>query len=276
MNLLDIYNRTKEAELFVSSYKNKILNYRLYDKINNMSYIGTAVNLRQRLYNSRFGHVGSIFKNVRHDFIHLKIIEVGLENFEIFIERDDFKTIQEAEKNEAILIKKYNSFLNGYNLTINGKGGYVGTIQMTDPSNKITTRVKPNEVEDYLSKGWKKGSNRKVVTDPKTGKFYRLPAEEADELVSKKGWSYGSNFLSTTKGTRSITNEITGESKKVSIEEVDQYLLNGWKLGFGPNKGKRFVTNIKTGQAKRILPEEIDQYLSNGWELGFGPNRKKK
>lgn len=276
MNLLDIYNKTKEAKLFVSSYKGKILNYRLYDKINNMSYIGTAVDLWHRLYNSKFGHVGSIFKNVRHDFIHLKIIEIGLENFEIFIEKDDFKTVQEAEKNEVILIKKYDSFLNGYNLTINGKGGYVGTIQLTNPLDKTTIRVKPNEVDDYLSKGWKRGSNRKVVTDPKTGKFYRLPEEEADELVNGKGWSYGSNILSTTKGTKSITNKTTGDTKKVPSGEVDQYLSNGWELGFGPNKGKKFITNIKTGQAKRVLPEEINQYLSNGWEIGFGPNKKKK
>lgn len=239
MNLLDIYNKTEEAKLFVSSHKKKILNYRLYDKINDKSYIGTASDLWSRLYNNKFGHVGSIFKNVRHDFIHLKIIEIGLENFEIFIEREDFKTIQEAEENEAILIRKYNSFLNGYNLTINGKGGYVGTIQLIDPLNKTTIRVKPNEVEDYLSKGWKKGSNRKVVTDPKTGKFYRLPAEEADELVNKKGWSYGSKTLSTTKGTKSITNKITGETKKVLPNDINQYLLNGWELGFGPNKGKR-------------------------------------
>lgn len=275
MNLLDLYNKTEEAKKFVLSYNKKIVNYRIYDKINKMSYIGTASNLWQRLYNGRFGHVGSIFRKVRHDFIHLKIIEIGLENFEFFIERDDFSTIQEAETNEALLISKYDSFLNGYNLTINGKGGYVGTIQLTNPIDKTTIRVKPNAVDDYLAKGWKKGSNRKVVTDPKTGKFYRISSEEADSLVNNKGWTYGSKLLSTTKGSRSITNMSTGETKKVLPSEVNQYLSEGWELGFGPNKGKKYVTNIKTNQVKRIPPDKIDEYLSEGWELGFGPNKKK-
>lgn len=232
MNLRQFYDKEAEAMRFIASYNHKIVNYRLFDKINNKSYIGSAVDLYVRVFGSKFGHVGSLFRDVRHDYIHLKILEVGLENFELTIERDDFKTIEEAEENEKLLIEKYDSFLNGYNLTKNGKGGYVGTVQLTSPDKKSTIRVKPNEVDEYLSKGYIKGSNRRVVTDPSTGKFFRVNAEEAEELVNKKGWIYGSKLLSTTNGFIAITNESLKKNKKIPKTELENYLSLGWKKGF--------------------------------------------
>lgn len=232
MNLRQFYDKEAEAMRFIASYNHKIVNYRLFDKINNKSYIGSAVDLYVRIFGSKFGHVGSLFRNVRHDYIHLKILEVGLENFELIIERDDFKTIEEAEENEKLLIEKYDSFLNGYNLTKNGKGGYVGTVQLISPDKKSTIRVKPNEVDEYLSKGYIKGSNRRVVTDPSTGKFFRVNVEEAEELVNKKGWIYGSKLLSTTNGFIAITNESLKKNKKIPKTELENYLSLGWKKGF--------------------------------------------
>lgn len=232
MNLRQFYDKEAEAMRFIASYNHKIVNYRLFDKINNKSYIGSAVDLYVRIFGSKFGHVGSLFRNVRHDYIHLKILEVGLENFELIIERDDFKTIEEAEENEKLLIEKYDSFLNGYNLTKNGKGGYVGTVQLISPDKKSTIRVKPNEVDEYLLKGYIKGSNRRVVTDPSTGKFFRVNVEEAEELVNKKGWIYGSKLLSTTNGFIAITNESFKKNKKIPKTELENYLSLGWKKGF--------------------------------------------
>lgn len=243
---LSILNNKEDfrSRAFILTYRNKIVNYRLHDIINDKSYIGTAVNLYQRIYNTRNGHLGSLFLDKKHDFIHLMILSVGIENFDLYIEADYFKTEEDALINEELLINKYNSFNNGYNLTPDGKGGNQGGIFVTD--GKINIRIKPKDFPEYLAKGFKRGSNRVVVTDPNTGKFYRKPKEEADKLINELGWTIGSKTLSTTKGCISVVNKITKETKKIPIDEKSIYLEDGWELGFRPNKGLKKVRIVKS------------------------------
>lgn len=253
------------SRIFISTYRNKIVNYRLYDMINGKSYVGTSVDLYQRIYNIRNGHLGSLFKDKRHDFIHQMILSVGINNFELYIESCNFETEEEALINEQLLINKYDSFNNGYNLTPDGKGGNQGGIFVTD--GKVNLRIKPQEFPEYLSKGFRRGSNRVVVTDPSTGKFYRKPKEEADKLVKELGWTIGSNLLSTTKGLISISNKETGETRKISKEEQAQYLDNGWELGFAPNKVKKVHMIDPAGKEVIVKIDSIENYKKLGYKI---------
>ena len=258
--------KNPETKKFMSLCRNKIVNYRLYDTVNDKSYIGTAVDLYQRIYNKRTGHLGSLDKDKRHDFIHLMIISVGIENFELYIEADNFITEEEAFINEEALIKKYNSFNNGYNLTPDGKGGNQGGIFVTDGVSNI--RIKPQDLPEYLAKGFRKGYNRVVVTDPATRKFYRKPKEEADKLVKDLGWTLGSKTLSTTKGRISITNPMTNETKKILVSEKSSYLSSGWVLGFGPNKNTPKVIMIDPlGKEVTVRKDNIEKYKIQGYKL---------
>ena len=255
-----------ESRVFMYDYGNKIVNYRLYDTINNKSYVGTAKNLYQRIYNRRAGHLGSLFLDKRHDFIHLMILSVGIDNFELYIEADNFSTVEEALTNEEKLIQKYDSFYNGYNMTPDGKGGNLGGIFVTNGD--VNIRIKPNELPLYISKGFRKGCNRVVVTDPTSGKFYRKPKEEADKLINNLGWTLGSKSLSTTKGRISITNPSTGETKKIFDYEKTTYLNSGWKIGFGPNKGLKKVIMIDPlGNEVSIREDNIEKYKIQGYTL---------
>lgn len=265
INLKTLQDRkSAESRTFMWDYENKIVNYRLYDTINNKSYVGTAVNLYQRIYNKRTGHLGSLFSDKRHDFIHLMILSVGIDNFELYIEADYFKTVEEALINEKELIQKYNSFNDGYNMTPDGKGGNLGGIYVTD--GKINIRIKPSELPLYVTKGFKKGYNRVVVTDPTTGKFYRKPKEEADKLINNLGWTLGSKLLSTTKGRISVTNPSTGETKKILSSEKSTYLNNGWKTGFGPNKGlKKVIMLDPLGNEVIVREDNVEKYKIQGY-----------
>lgn len=168
----------------------------------------------------------------------------------------------------------------------------------------VEKRIKAEELDLYLSNGWKKGrlEERKLFqiagTKAATGikKIYKdginknVPKEEVDKWLAE-GWRLGciekkqswseerkkensKRISEITKGTKCINNG--KENKLVKLEKLDDYLKNGWVLGrlnVGKlknyqtiNKGKICINNGKIN--KYIFPEELEEYLNNGWKKG--------
>jgi hypothetical protein len=70
-----------------------------------------------------------------------------------------------------------------------------------------------------------------------------------------------------------MTNGI--KDTRIALDEVDNYLSKGWKLGkiSSPNRGKKNLTkNLfwinKEGTNKRIPEDQIEYYIENGWSSG--------
>ena len=99
------------------------------NKLNNKVYIGQT----KRDVSQRFRKCGKEYlaKNKRGKYYQPKfanaLIKYGWDNFEHVILEDNIKTQEEANTAEINYIKKYNSILNGYNITKGGSGKSVFT-----------------------------------------------------------------------------------------------------------------------------------------------------
>jgi group I intron endonuclease len=60
--------------------------------------------------------------------------------------------------------------------------------------------------------------------------------------------------------------------KRISSEELDYYINNGWELGSNL-KGKIRIYNKTTFNETSVWQEELEHYLEIGWALGGKPNR---
>lgn len=60
--------------------------------------------------------------------------------------------------------------------------------------------------------------------------------------------------------------------KRISSEELDYYINNGWELGSNL-KGKIRIYNKTTFNETSVWQEELEHYLETGWALGGKPNR---
>lgn len=101
--------------------------YRLTNLMNNRNYVGLAMyGINDRLHNKRHGYIEiydkwkdelDISPNTNDLFLTIKeaIVIYGLNNFELTLEGSP-----SDELNEEILIRKYDSVVNGYNKTLDG------------------------------------------------------------------------------------------------------------------------------------------------------------
>ena len=104
-----------------------------------------------------------------------------------------------------------------------------GQVWVTD--GERSTRVHPDELHDYLDRGWRRGrsgvSTKGLVwiTDGESGK--RVPPDEVQGWVDK-GWRIGQAKCSTT-GRVWINDGKRG--KRVQPEELQSWLDRGWRKG---------------------------------------------
>lgn len=128
--------------------------YKATNVINGKIYIGQTV---QRLHVRIRDHINTALTNHSNIYFHNAIRKYGKENFEWeIIECCDSK--EELDEIEFHYIKQYNSFENGYNLTMGGEGsfGYTHSDKIKNKmsnaslrSNKHVNRGK------HLSKEWR-------------------------------------------------------------------------------------------------------------------------
>ena len=96
--------------------------YKIQNKLNGKIYIGQSVNITRRLWE----HKAS--KNAKPGHIDYYIQKEGIDNFE-------YDIIEECDKDSLIeremyWIQYYNSYNNGYNLTLGGEGSSFGEVNV--------------------------------------------------------------------------------------------------------------------------------------------------
>lgn len=77
-----------------------------------------------------------------------------------------------------------------------------------------------------------------------------------------------------TKSSKWMNNGII--DTRISSDQVDSYLADGWLLGrmFSPNKGKKKLTSNlfwinKNGKNKRVPEDQMNVYIKDGWSSGM-------
>ena len=196
--------------------------YIITNKLNNKSYIGQTINIK-----NRFNQHIALAKRKKGYKIHHAILKYGEENFEfsilmsiIAIDIDTLNDLLDAA--EIYYIKKYNSVNNGYNILNGGNGVY--------------NRNMPQEIRDRISKarkGVKLSEEHKRKINPKGRKL----SEEARKRLSeaRKGKKFSPEHIASIKNYQShrtkehqgnLTNSLRNKMKQLSKEEKKQIRLD--------------------------------------------------
>lgn len=130
----------------------------------------------------------------------------------------------------------------------------------------INRRIKKEEVQEYLNKGWK------------LGQIYKNGYKFDGRKDANKRVNLGRIFVHNI--------ETPYKYRAADKENLDYYLnVLGWKLGIGQHKEEAKTNNNDGGyfmhwtdpfKKKKVKPELVDLYLQRGWKLGHGKYLKQK
>ena len=163
--------------------------YRAVNKTNGKSYVGQTVNgLKQR----RGCHISDALNNKDNNYFHNSIQKHGPDNFTWTILHDNIIDINFLNQLEIFYIGYYDTFENGYNLTLGG-GGKSGYIVSEETRRRMSEsrkdRIFSDETKRKISES-NRGKKRSEETKRKLSKaaFNRLPvSEETKRKMSKSG-----------------------------------------------------------------------------------------
>ena len=158
--------------------------------------------------------------------------------------------------------------------------------------NSIKEVMRNNRTADDFTPEWK----AKISAARKGGKTWNkgiaVPEEQkARQAITRKSKNGTPGFnvrpacrpekaqqiSESNTGKKWIYCPVTNNQKPVSPLEVNNYLLTGWKLGFGPRKkpltsahtiGMKWAINPSTNETKLLSTDEFNSHLSYGWVAG--------
>lgn len=168
------------------------------NKINGKCYVGQTT----QSPHIRWGENGSnyIVKKKDGKFVHTKfapaILKYGWDNFEHLVLSDIYKSQEELDAAEIATIAKYDSFNDGYNVALGGRGGHgkhsEETKRKLSKAHKGKTWYTNNELdglyfEGEQPEGWFPGqsiSRRATCSKVKKGKHNHACSEETKKKLS--------------------------------------------------------------------------------------------
>jgi thymidylate synthase (FAD) len=202
--------------------------YRIYhirNKINNKSYIGKT----DESIRYRF---------LNHPFYSHRDGYYGVNNTYLYnaIKKygpENFEVgilSKDPEERESKYINEFNSFDEGYNMTPTGEG-----------------KIGPGEI-------W-------VIKDNERKRIFKTDLNKYEE----EGWRFDKRSYDGWSHLTRIWNPTTKQVMGVPKDEVEKYLMEGWKLGSNRLGTKKL---IKDGQVIYVPSDEVSSYLNDGWETG--------
>ena len=271
--------------------------YSITNKLNNKRYIGQSIDIETRIKR----HFRELRRGVHHcHHLQRAFDKYGEDNFETEIllicnENDD---LNEKEKE---YIEKYDSYRNGYNLTMGGKGdsGLIVTDEFRAKMSKLVRGEKnPNygnkwaqEMKNHLSEKFSDGS-RKGENNKRAKKIIRVEDCRVYEYIDKAAKEIGlKNGASITRclNNRSFIaggyhfvlysdemfNLLSNEDKKFEYL-CECYKENASSVTIADMKNKIFYSKhdfIKMiNRELHITTREISNILKNEKIIEFGNN----
>ena len=147
--------------------------YKVTNKTNNKCYIG----ITNRGFKTRFSEHIFASNNIPKFKFHLALKKYGFEHFTTETLFENVESKEKANELEIELIQKYDSYKNGYNMTLGG--GHRGEFKHNDESKsklskshlgKILTQNQKNNISKALSGKPKSNDHRLKVIEANTGK----------------------------------------------------------------------------------------------------------
>lgn len=222
-NLLDVVST---ASIRTQLRKVKGCLYRIHQISLDKNYIGIGRNLYSRFYGV-WGYIPKIESRNDLSPIHEAIKKYGYSDFELIVELEGDYDLASSKESDYITL--YDSTTKGYNMTSSGKGGRKDLVYMNDGSKNI--RIPRPDVDKYVSLGFSigqmKGPNKGKIHVIKGDDLKFIYPNQLDEYLSL-GYRLGSKPKVKSK---KVTN---GDmEKRLPIEKIDEFLKEhpDWRRG---------------------------------------------
>lgn len=166
-------------------------------------------------------------------------------------------SIDDLCESEYYYIRLYNAHERDdyYNLTIGGE-----SFMHTDESKLKMSKIAKDRIKKY-------GSNTKGLIWVHNGDINkRIKHEELNDYLLR---GYVKGARCGIKGVVFVHKN--SEIKKVNKKELELYLSHGWELGTGVDTNKSKIHIYKDDNNKFIYEHELDFYLKDGWKRGRKP-----
>ena len=218
--------------------------YRINDSFNGKNYIGTAKNgMPARLYDRSYGHVLNYRRRNEYKCQKMYInMSDRINDFSLIIEEvkspKEYNTILSMETE---MIKSYDSVLNGYNVSVDGKPGWKpGTVCVTNEEYDLY--IYPYDIDGFVSHGFRVGSCKH----------------------------------SNLKGMIFVTNGI--EDRIINPEDLDEFSSMNYHKGktFSPNKGKVWKNNGIKSKLLNIVDLNLPEFSDFIYDGRIEPKRKPR
>lgn len=216
--------KREDANTFSLAYINLIggntmLIYRAVNKTNGKSYVGQTIRslkLRKRQHVS-----DALNGNKDNAYFHRAIQKHGVDNFIWTILHDDITTIDFLNQLEIYYIGKYDTFENGYNLTLGG-GGNLGVKLTEEIKQKISKANKGNKFSKKTCKKMSETHKGKKHSDETRRKM-------SESNKGRVGPNKGKKFSEEHK--RRISESNKGKLRSVEVKNRISNTLKGRYVG---------------------------------------------
>ena len=243
--------------------------YKIENLVNKKVYIGQSKNIEKRWLN----HKSDAFNSISHSYdypLYKAIRKYGLENFDFVVLEECL--VEELNEKERQYIQQYDSFFNGYNLTLGGdssgnkinKEKVIGIIKDLE-----TTELYHSEI----AKKW--NISTEMVQGINTGRYWKQDREYPIQTIHQPKIKKVFNCIDCGKEiTKSATRCLFCENKRrtsnlvISREELKNLIRTtpftqiGKQYGVSDNAIRKWCDKFNLPRRA----SEIKKYSDKEWE----------
>lgn len=190
--------------------------YMIINKVNNKKYIGLTINPIQKRF---YAHKNTALNGGGY-YLHSAMRKYGVDNFSIKI-IDTAENISVLKEKEKYYIQKYNTFLNGYNLTKGGEFSSNSGFVIALDKNGITIRI---PLIEFIERDDLVHINKNKITVFKDGEKKRIYTHEYKTIYFDLGWRSKNFGYTTVKLNNS-------KVIKIKTEDFDKNIHSGISTG---------------------------------------------
>lgn len=188
--------------------------YHIINKVNNKRYIGQTINFQNR----KITHLRNLRTNKHHSSkLQRAWNKYGENNFEFYVKEIEIEKIEDLYFLEIEEIKKYDSYFNGYNMTIGGEGSVRKNFSFDDycliKTGNSTFEGMCNKTSKYFD------VDATVVTDIVNNKTYLDYLEQYNNLSEQEIQQFKETFI------RIFDIDINNPPKILNKQKVDYKIL---------------------------------------------------
>lgn len=146
--------------------------YKIENKINHKVYIGQSINITDRWRNHRSAYKDTSDK-AYETHLYRSMRKYGIENFDFSIVEECLPS--ELNERERYWVSYYDSFFNGYNLTLGGDGATGGNIDKEKIKGIINDLLNTTLTQRQIAEKWQ--ISEEMVQGMNTGRYWKHDRE---------------------------------------------------------------------------------------------------